>query len=479
MKKILCVFLAVMLVLGLCACGGEGGSEQGGSNTSAGLQVGFGREKIMPTEPVNISGGGDASRISEGYLDILYTTCIAITDEAGETVLIYTQDLQQVSESFAGPAKKEISQATGVPQEKIMIAATHTHSVPSQSLSKLGIEAYFPIYKEGMVKAAQAAMADRSAATVSVGSTKADGYVFVRHYKISNGTYAGPSYGNFGAGTNEGHAYDADTELQLIKFTRAAEDKKDIVLMNLGAHATFFSATTYKQLSADFPGPTRDYIEANSDCLVAYFMAAAGDQTPDTKMAELEHGLDYKGYGEAIGKLVVDALPNMTPVEGGNINLLQKTYNIPTNTRGQDKLEQAKEVYNLYTSGSGKVAADALAAQYGFISVYEARAIVNNHNRGASTDISLHALSIGDISFIFAPYEMFSANGRQIKDGSPYKDTTTFVITQANATVDYIPAEMGYVMDCYEAYTSLANKGTGEDLAKTFIDMLTQLKNGQ
>ena len=78
-----------MLVLSLCACGGSGEPEQTNHvGQPGGLMVGYARESIMPTGQVNLSGSGDnATRISNGFLDILYATCIAVS-ENGNTVLL-------------------------------------------------------------------------------------------------------------------------------------------------------------------------------------------------------------------------------------------------------------------------------------------------------------------------------------------------------------------------------------------------------
>lgn len=59
-KKIISIFLSLVLVLGLAACG----STETPSNTtkpaSTGLQVGFGRESIMPEDytKAHLAGGG-------------------------------------------------------------------------------------------------------------------------------------------------------------------------------------------------------------------------------------------------------------------------------------------------------------------------------------------------------------------------------------------------------------------------------------
>jgi len=59
------------------------------------LQLGYGRVVTTTQESIPLRGrGGDTSeRKSDGVLDSLYATCIAFTDESGNTVLIFYMDL--------------------------------------------------------------------------------------------------------------------------------------------------------------------------------------------------------------------------------------------------------------------------------------------------------------------------------------------------------------------------------------------------
>ena len=60
MKRFIAMLLTLALILGLCACGGsEGGNTEPAAAT--GLQMGYGRESIMPEGPINISGGANAA----------------------------------------------------------------------------------------------------------------------------------------------------------------------------------------------------------------------------------------------------------------------------------------------------------------------------------------------------------------------------------------------------------------------------------
>ncbi|MBQ3252769.1 MAG: neutral/alkaline non-lysosomal ceramidase N-terminal domain-containing protein [Oscillospiraceae bacterium] len=436
------------------------------------LKVGFGREKITPTMEVYISGGGNPKRISTGILDDLYITCIAITDSADRTVLVFTEDMQQVSSPFIDPGVEGVVEATGVAKENIIIAATHTHSAPGQHLGRHNITPFQEIYTKGMIQAAVAAMKDRSAAVVSAGTTHAKGLVFVRHYLLENGTFAGSAYGDFKSAPIKGQVYEAKDIVQMIRFDR--EGKKAVLMMNLGAHATFNGNIKLTNISADFPGPTREHIEANSDCLVAYFLGAAGDQVPRSLYEPIDHGLDYIGYGQKLGQYVLDAQPSMIPAQAGDLQLRRWTLTAKANKNDMDRLAQAEEVYDAFVEGSYKLA-NPLVKEYGFVSPYEARAICIHSKQGETRDVQLAVLTFGDVAMTFGAFEMFGDNGVDIREKSPY--STTFVVSQAMATNDYIPAPIGFKLRCYEAYSSHYAPGTAERIAEDYIRVLTELKN--
>ena len=126
MKKILSVVLVLGMILSLCACapGGEAAKEP-----ATAFRVGYARENITPEEPTALGGYGNASkRLSTGYLDYLYVTCVAITDANDNTIMLVSQDIIRSSQYKA--VRAEVKKATGLPEESVMVASTHTHSSP-------------------------------------------------------------------------------------------------------------------------------------------------------------------------------------------------------------------------------------------------------------------------------------------------------------------------------------------------------------
>ena len=471
MKRLFCLALAFVLAMGLVACGGSGNTDAG-NKTTAGLQVGFGRESIMPSGPVHLAGGDASKRISDSIKDTLYVTCVALK-EGDQTILLYTMDIITADDATVDPVKAAVSAATGVPQENILCNATHTHGSVSIRSDWDGVEEYRRLFQESMVYAANAAIKDLSPAEAYYGGVQTEGLAFVRHYKLSDGSYAGSNFGNFANGSIVGHSSDADGELQLVNFTR--EGKKDVLMISFPAHATFAS-TNDTYISADFPSPTRQHIEENSDTLVAYFIAAAGDQVPTSKIdGESQFKNDYQGYGKKLGQYALDALPNLTKVEGTTMKLSTKTVTYPSNKDKLDLLPYTGPVISA-AKKYGNIASETVAAarENGFSSYFEAAAIKNRASFPATKNMDLRTMTIGNLGFAIAPYEMFGTQGMYIKENSPC--AATFIITCSEGAMGYLPSELGVQIGTYESCVTEFEYGTAEKLADDFVNMLTEMK---
>ena len=448
MKKFLCFLLACVMLLGLAACGG---SEQAQQTPEAGLQVGFARENITPDYSVPLQGGDYRQRWSESILDYCYATCIAI--RSGEdTVLLYTIDIKLMSGVAYDVIKNSITQKTGVPASNIFMNATHTHSAPAIRYTWEGSSRYAAEFTQSLVAAADNAMKDLAPATMAAGYTQTEGVAFVRHYLMNDGTYAGSNFGSTESGRKE-HAREADGQLGVVHFKREGEKKKDIILVNFGAHPTFNGSQADKKISADFPTAVRDHVENETGALCAYFTAAAGDQTGRSSIEGLGKvtGRDeYRLYGQILGQYAIDALPNLTPVEGSAVRLINQDMTYATN---KENLDKTPEQMN---------------------GPFEADWIGRRSKLADTKTMTIRALAVGDLGFVSAPYEMFGEQGKYIKDNSPF--ATTVVMTCGEGDNSYVSNIAGFEYNCYESQVCYYARGVAEQAAKDFVDLLTQLK---
>lgn len=443
------------------------------TNTSAMiLEVGYGRTDVTPDYPVAMAGSA-ATRISGGCADPLYVTFVALR-QGEQTLLVATMDFVGAYSEYAEPLRAEISRATGIPEEFVILNTTHTHaSANVRNDEAQGIEQYRKVVIKGAIAAAKAALEDLSPAEVWYGSTYAKGMAWVRHYKMADGTYAGANYGSFKKSTIVGHASEADTEMQIIKFARSAEGKKDIVMMNFPAHGTLFKELL---LSADFPGPFRAYVAEKTDTLVAYFIAGAGDQVPSSRVPEEQFSSDYQVYGAELGRIAVECMQNLTKLDATQLRYSHRTFTGKSNQEGLDRLDEALAVKAVWdqVGGRGTPEGKAAAKGHGFSSVYQVTAILNRVKLGPTRSVEMKTLSIGDVGIIFAPYEMFGASAMHVKKNSPY--AMTFVISCSQNHDGYLPSQLGWQLGCYESQITRFARGTAEQLAEEYVDMLTKMK---
>ena len=436
------------------------------------IKVGFGRVCITPDFPVCLVGGGAPQRIHKGVLEDIYVTCVALTDESGTTALLYSQDVVSSMPYMCDLGREAVTKATGVCPEMIQFTATHTHSSAPVYANNEGHERFRDeLYIPGLVKAATLAMEDRADATAQAGQFAAKGMTFVRRYKLADGTYEGARGNTSQCKEFADHAYPADETVQVIRFCR--QGKKDVLLSNLGAHATFKGATTQMYMSPDFPGAIRDCIEARGTCLVAHFISAAGDQTPNSRMESDDHGLNYRQYGDRIGQMICERLPELKPISTGKLKVIFGDRDLPTNKLDLHRLEDAQYGWELFKKVGFQEATPVVHAM-GFASVYECRSIVSHAELPDTKNVRVNALRCGDIAITFSSYEMYSENGAFVRENSPFP--MTFITSCANGANGYLPSRRGYEIGCYEAYSANVGCGSGEIMAELFIDLLNQLK---
>jgi hypothetical protein len=179
--------------------------------------------------------------------------------------------------------------------------------------------------------------------------------------------------------------------------------------------------------------------------------------------------------GHLLADALISGMGSLKKIEPGKISGVIKMETVTYNkdTEGFD-LNIAKQISELYATDT--VAASRLVSQYGFDSYFHAHYMYQRSRYEADTrDIEICAIRIGSIGFASAPYEMFHENGSQVKEGSPYE--MTFMCAYSNGSHSYIPDEKAFGYDCYELNSCRFLKGTGEEIARTHIRLLSELKN--
>ena len=484
MKKIIAMVLLVALMLGICACTGQTtstdstGAAEIKDPYAGQFRVGYARVNITPTEDVNMGGYGNTEkRLSNSVLSYMYLTCVAITDENDQTLLLMPTDMSGIVDVWSKTGRELAAKATGVPYENIIMGATHMHSGPDSGYT--GNRANVR-HDEAMVmwirEAAIEAMADRKPATIETARAYTEGLNFVRHYVTPDGQYAGDNHNTLINRTGMVHAKDADNELQMIRFVR--EDAKDVWLCNWQAHLHRAGGSKKYYLTADVTGEFRDNLEAlEEDCLFAYLNGAGGNINTTSWIDELNVTKDFRETGKALAKTAYAVKDTFEPVEAGLIAVKTITFSSEVNHATDYMLEDAQKIHEMWVQTRDATSTITAAMEVGMYSPFHAEAIISRSRMNATFDLNISAATIGNIGFVSAPYEMFDTNGQQIKEQSPYD--MTFVVGYSNGHEGYVPSAEAYDYGCYESDTTKYAKGAAEKLVTAYLTMLEELKAGK
>ena len=414
-SKLIRTFCLVLVGLLFVALLGGCGNQNDQEKTPAGFSVGYGKADISPEKPVYLCGYGDpvAERMSTGVAERLYATCVSISDAKGVTVLLISLDLLNPMDSVVRPLREELAEQTGVPFDNIMVCCSHNHSGPD-----MRDPVYGALMKDRITEAVTQAMASRKPATMETAFTRPEGYNFVRHYLLTDGNFQGEAVGAVPKDQVYGHYGKADNLLQLVRFNR--EGDKPVVLMNWQGHPRGTEPNSHTTATPNYAGVMRSTVEKGLDCYGSFFLSGSGNLNNNSQIpSEVKHE-NYMVLGEALGQEAIAAAASFKAVNTGDIQMAVSYLGVD----GQE----------------------------------------------ASKGAPLYAISIGDVAFAFAPFEIFDTNAVAVKENSKFK--MTFYSSCTNEKHSYLPTDPSYDWaQHYEVRVTQFPKGTAK-VVETILSRL-------
>jgi neutral ceramidase len=264
---------------------------------------------ILQTHAAEVTAGAAKAEISPstnvlnwvghkpypGVLDPVYVRAIVLSDGASRAALI-AWDLTDTREGFVARVRQEISSATKIPSENILINASHTHSAPwvpaeGDPLLEAERRTLLPVqngpgYREwsqqllkSTVETVRQADAQRRPVTLSIARAWAGDVVFNRRpmrpdgkvettYEPAN-PYSLPNGQRFGP---------MDPTLSLLGFL-SPQGTAVATLFNLACHPVSIYPHD-SRVSADWPGPVARRLSKVLGGEAAFFQGCAGDIVP-------------------------------------------------------------------------------------------------------------------------------------------------------------------------------------------------------
>ena len=487
MKKILCVILASLMVLSLCACAG-GGAEQtqpAAADTTAAAQdvfmAGFAQVNITPDFAVPLTGyGNQDTRISTGKLNDLFVSVLAVRDAEGNSAVMISADLMINQHTYTLALANWVQDELGIPASNVIFSSKHQHSTPD-------LVGEFDKFAQPIIKdAIKQAVEDLAPAEMYINSLETKSLNFVRHYWNTKGEMVTPNHGDASVGLVS-HESEVDNVMQFVKFKRTGDDKKDIVVVNFQTHPYKSTSGTKTQISSDWIGVMREKASKELDCNVMYFSGAGGNVADRGELEGENKYTDFKAHGEAAAKYIIKAEEGYEKVETGTVKAKQITVDYKTDKSMSHLISEAAPIQDEMKNGDFNKAKEMAAANPNINSIYHANYIMIKSSQGDTRSMTISAISLGDVAFTAHPYEMFDTNGMELKGGTvgnenyaaedqlenPYK--MTIVTTIANGYHSYIPSKIGYENGGYATDVTYFAPGSGELIVGDYLHILNEL----
>jgi hypothetical protein len=303
-------------------------------------KAGVAMRPITPSEPMWLAGYSSRNKPSEGKFTELYAKALALQDPAGGRFVLLTVDLVGVPRDLTESVAAEVRKQTGLPRERLLVAASHTHcgpvirdnladmyDMPAGEAAKIG--PYTEIVARRVAEAAVAAVRDLQPARLAV--TQGTARFAVNRRKPT------PS----GVVNDANPDGPVDHAVPVLRV-EAPDGKLRAVAFGYACHNTTMQ---FYEWSGDYAGVAMARLEEKHPGAVALFWAGCGGDANPLPRSKLEL---LRKYGAELADAVEEALAGrMTPVRG-DLAVRYATVALP-----YDKLPDA-----------GQLTADALSKNH-------------------------------------------------------------------------------------------------------------------
>jgi neutral ceramidase len=394
-----------------------------------GLRVGAIRVDITPAGDADLPMSGYSGRTAgfKAIHDPLHLRTVIVDDGTNQAALVACEVIG-FSNALWDDITRNLTAATGIPRENILLAAVHTHAAPSLGTYEGRLTekqvAYVEKLKKAIVDSVLEARKKLQPAKVGFGTGQAN----VNMNRRARDDQGGWMLGNNPEGVS-------DKTVAVIRFDSLAGEPIALVT-NYGVHGTVLGPGNL-QISSDLPGATARFVEQHyGDKVVApWTSGTAGDQDPIYRT-----GTDFHNVG-ALGRILGE-------------EVIRVADNIKTSPRARVRAMQSV----VTCPGKRTVQAPGPGKEY-------------KYEDADPVSIRLSLIVINDIAVAGVSGEVLTNIGLRLKRESPFN--RTIMVTHCNGSSGYLPDDAAYEQVSYEITTTRVKPGCAENaVVDGFLKMM-------
>ena len=405
---------------------------------------------ISPRELPAIRNGGFLEATSNRVDEPLFARSLVLAD-GNETIVISIVDSCMLPIDVCDAIKSEVTRRIGIPANRILIAATHTHSAPCTMDLCLGARRdanYTPLVivkvADGIV-AAHGKLRDAKAGHIAVDAHQ---FTNCRRWILRSDRMGTDPFGDrtirammhpgYQNPNYVGPAGPIDPQLSLLSFVAAADNAPICVLANFSMH--YFGAGG--GFSPDYFGDVSKLLEKS-----------VGDDKPMVGIMSQGtsgdlHWMDYSQlgrkdfnrdkYSSGVAEVAARAWKQIQHKSDITLAMAEKRISISRRTPSAERLAWAQSLNEKRGDRRPKDRSEVYAEQAKWI------------HENSQADVVLQAVRIGDVGITAIPNEVYGITGLKLKAQSPLPKT--FNLELANGAAGYIPPPEQHALGGYTTW---------------------------
>ena len=460
------------------------------SEVSAELQAGAAKTNITPHLGTSLDGTISINGPVLSIHDELHARCVVL-DDGTTRLAIVVCDNTMIDRSTMDRAKQLIEEQTGLPANRILISATHTHAAPrvTPGLHENPLnEVYETFLVRRIADAVQQAMVNLTPAQVGWSRFDKPEYVHNRRWFMKEGTNMGNPFGLTGDqvrmnGRGEGlikPAGPVDPEVFLLSV-QFMDGRPLALLANYGTH--YVGGYERGHVSADYFGVfskeverwvDQHYSEDDRAPFVAMMSNGTSGDVRSTDLTDDARKLPWERIvetGKSIAADVTELYPNIQYKSDLTLAMEERELTLGIRKPTAKQIAWAERVWTDYQKNPNQ--------KFGGSSnpIVYARETLALDKYPDYREIIMQAIRIGDLTIVSSPCETFAETGLAIKRQSPFKDT--FTIELANGSDGYLPTieQHGYGgYETWPARSSFLEVTAERKIRRALLELLKQLK---
>lgn len=430
-------------------------------------------------------------RPATGAHDPLHSRALVLADGT-ETVAIAVVDSCYIPRETVDAAKRLAHADTGIPTDRVLIAATHTHTAPPPAAG-VGLrgpepeqdtrneQRYSRQLIEGIAASIAGAFERLEPAEIGWARTELPDEVFNRRWFMKEGTIPADPFG----GTTDRVRMNppaaspdlirpsgpVDPEAVVLSIRTAAK-KPLAVLANYSLH--YVGNIPAGLVSADYFGEFSLAIASRlgaSDGFVGMLSNGTSGNINNIDFTKPRSRQEpFEQVRKVAGKLadaVAKAIAGIEYRPDASLAMEQVELALARRKPTRPILEQSRTVLQ-------GVRPSELTRRH----IYAQRAI-DLHDGPDSVSVLLQAIRIGDLGIAALPFETFVETGLAVKRDSPLQ--ATFVISLANGAEGYLPTPEHHALGGYETWlgTSRVEVQASEKIREQLLAALDKVAMGE